>query len=114
MQQFFNKILQFVQQGVASVFSFIAYIWNWAVTEVLRLVHVQIMSLSIWKQAIILITAVLAAYYLYQAAKELIDTFEKLLKAFAAALSVLVTSLTPLLYAIGIIVVGLWLQSQVP
>ena len=34
MQQFFNQLLQFLQQGIAAIFKFVQMIWTWSVAQI--------------------------------------------------------------------------------
>lgn len=93
MQSILNQFLQLLQQGIAFIFRIIGQAWSWAIGEFIKITQVPFGSLSIYKWVVIVATIVGVAYFLYRAGRELLDTMEKLLKAFAAALSSLVTSL---------------------
>jgi hypothetical protein len=34
MQQFFNQLLQFLQQGISAIFRFAQLIWTWSVGQI--------------------------------------------------------------------------------
>ena len=40
MEQMFNQLLQFLQQGIAAIFRFVQLIWSWSVDQISRLLQV--------------------------------------------------------------------------
>jgi hypothetical protein len=47
MQQFFNQLLQFLQQGIAAIFKFVQLIWTWSVGHISALTQVPWQSSSL-------------------------------------------------------------------
>jgi len=114
MQGLLNQLLQFIQNGVAAVFRFIAQIWAWAIGEIIRVLNVPFTSLSVWKWVVIVATIAGAGWFFYKAGKHLWDTFYKLLVAFADAVRALVVSLPNAVIGGLIILAGLWVMGKIP
>src|SRR5712691_9260686 len=38
MQQLFNQLVQFVQQGIAAIFRFVQLIWTWSVAQITKVI----------------------------------------------------------------------------
>ena len=113
MQQFFNQLLQFLQQGIAAIFKFVQLIWTWSVGQISALTQVPWQSWPLWKQVLVVVVIAAVAFALYRAAKELWDAAERILAAFAALLGVLVRTL-PSVIAAGLIALGgLWVLNNV-
>jgi hypothetical protein len=113
MQQFFNQLLQFLQQGIAAIFKFVQLIWTWSVGQISALTQVPWQSWPLWKQVLVVVVIAAVAFALYRAAKELWDAAERILAAFAALLGVLVRTL-PSVIAAGLIALGgLWILNNV-
>ncbi len=112
MQQFFNQVLQFLQQGISAIFRFVQLIWTWSVDQISRLVQVPWQDWPLWK--VILLTLVIAgvAWALFKAAKELWEASERILAAFATLLGVLVRTLPRVLVAGLIALGGVWLLNN--
>ena len=53
MQQFFNQLLQFLQQGIAAIFKFVQLIWTWSVSQIGALTQVPWQSWPLWKQVLL-------------------------------------------------------------
>jgi hypothetical protein len=53
MQQFFNQLLQFLQQGIAAIFKFVQLVWIWSVGQLSALTQVPWQSWPLWKQALL-------------------------------------------------------------
>src|SRR3984893_10718203 len=105
MQQFFNQLLQFLQQGIAAIFRFVQLIWTWSVGQISTLTHVPWQSWPLWKQVVLVIIIGGVAWALYKVAKELWEAGERILAAFASLLGVLVRTLPSVIVA-GLI--ALW------
>ena len=88
MQQFFNQLLQFLQQGIAAIFKFVQLIWTWAVTQISTLTQVHWQSWPLWKQVLLVVIIAGVAWALYKVAKELWEAGERILAAFAALLAI--------------------------
>ena len=112
MQQFFNQVLQFLQQGISAIFRFVQLIWTWSVDQISRLVQVPWQDWPLWK--VILLTLVIAgvAWALFKAAKELWEASERILAAFATLLGVLVRTLPRVLVAVLIALGGVWVLNN--
>jgi hypothetical protein len=109
MQQFFNGLLQFLQQGIAAIFKFVGQIWAWVVGEIHGFINLPWNALPLWKLILAGVIAAAAGALLYKAAHLLWDSFEKILRDFAALLSSLVVAL-PWAVGAGLILwVGLWI-----
>ena len=113
MQQFFNQLLQFLQQGVAAIFKFVQLIWTWSVGQISALTQVPWQSWPLWKQVLVVVVIAAVAFALYRAAKELWDAAERILAAFAALLGVLVRTLPSVIVAGLIALGGLWVLNNV-
>jgi len=113
MQQFFNQLLQFLQQGIAAIFKFVQLIWIWSVGQISALTQVPWQSWPSWKQALLVFVIGAVAFALYKAAKELWDAAERILAAFAALLGVLVRTLPSVIVAGLIALGGVWAINNV-
>ena len=112
MQQFFNQLLQFLQQGIAAIFKFVQLIWIWSVGQISALTQVPWQSWPSWKQALLVFVIGAVAFALYKAAKELWDAAERILAAFAALLGVLVRTLPSVIVAGLIALGGVWVLNN--
>ena len=113
MQQIFNQLLQFLQQGIAAIFKFVQLIWTWAVTQISTLTQVQWQSWPLWKQVLLVIMIGGVAWALYKVAKELWEAGERILAAFASLLGVLVRTLPSVIVAGLIALGGVWVLNNV-
>ena len=50
MQQFFDQLLRFLQQGIAAIFRFVELIWGWSVAQISSLMRVPWSDWPLWKQ----------------------------------------------------------------
>lgn len=112
MQQIFNQVLQFVQQGISAVFRFVQLIWTWSVGQITRVVDSPWQSWPLWKQILLVLIIAGVGWALYKAAKELFQAAERTLGAFAALLAALVKTLPPVLLAGIIALGGVWLLNN--
>lgn len=112
MQQFFNQILQFLQQGISAIFRFVQLIWTWSVGQISSLVRVPWQDWPLWKQILLVLVVAGVAWALFKAAKELWEAAERILGAFATLLGVLVRTLPRVLVAGLIALGGVWLLNN--
>jgi hypothetical protein len=111
--QFFNQLLQFLQQGIAAIFKFVQLIWTWSVGQIGGLTHVPWQSWPLWKQFLLAVVVGGVVWALYRAAKELWEAGERILAAFAALLGVLVRTLPSVITAGLIALGGVWVLNNV-
>jgi len=112
MQQIFNQLLQFVQQGVAAIFNFIQLIWAWSVGQVSTLMNVSWQSWPLWKQLLLVLIALAVAYALFSVAMQLFEAGARILTAFATLLIAFVNTLPSVLVAGVIALGGVWLLNN--
>jgi ABC-type arginine transport system permease subunit len=112
MQQFFNQLVQFLQQGIAAIFRFVQLIWNWSIDEITKVAQAPWQNWPLWKQALLVLVAAGVIWALYKAAKELWEAGERVLAAFATLLGALVRTLPSVLVAGLIALGGLWLLNN--
>ena len=113
MQQFFNQLLQFLQQGIAAIFKFVQLIWTWSVDQISSLTRVPWQDWPLWKQVVLVLLIAGIAYALYKVAVELWEAGERILAAFATLLGVLVRTLPSVMIAGLIALAGLWVLNNV-
>ena len=113
MQQFFNQLLQFLQQGIAAIFKFVQLIWTWSVDQISSLTRVPWQDWPLWKQVVLVLLIAGIAYALYKVAVELWEAGERILAAFATLLGVLVRALPSVMIAGLIALAGLWVLNNV-
>jgi hypothetical protein len=113
MQQFFNQLLQFLQQGIAAIFRFVQLIWTWSVDQISTLTHVPWQNWPLWKQVVLVLLVAGIVYSLYKVAVELWEAGERILAAFATLLGVLVRTLPNVMIAGLIALAGLWVLNNV-
>jgi hypothetical protein len=112
MQQLFNQLVQFVQQGIAAIFRFVQLIWTWSVGQISKVFEAPWQSWPLWKQILLALVAGAVIWALYKAAKELWEAGERTLGAFATLLGVLVKTLPRVLVAGVIALGGVWLLNN--
>jgi phage-related protein len=110
--QFFNQLLQFLQQGIAAIFRFVQMIWQWAVSQISSLMQVSWQDWALWKQVLLVLVIGGVVWALYKAARELWDAGERILTAFAALLGVLVKTLPSVALAGLIALGGVWVLNN--
>jgi hypothetical protein len=113
MQQFFDQLLQFLQQGITAIFRFVQLIWTWSVGQITQLTRVPWGDWPLWKQIVLVIVIAAVAYALYKVAVELWEAGERILAAFATLLGVLVRTLPSVMIAGLIALGGLWVLNNV-
>jgi hypothetical protein len=112
MQQMFNQLLQFLQQGIAAIFRFVQLIWTWTVGQITSLSKVPWQDWPLWKQILLVLVIAGVIWALFKAAKELWEAGERILGAFAALLGVLVKTLPSVMLAGLIALGGLWVLNN--
>jgi hypothetical protein len=112
MMQFFNQLIQFLQQGIAAIVRFVQAIWTWSVGQITQVVQAPWQSWPIWKQILLVLVIAGIAWALYKAAKELFKAGESALGAFATLLGVFVKTLPRVLIAGLIAMGGAWLLNH--
>jgi len=112
MQQIFNQLLQFLQQGIAAIFRFVQMIWTWTVGQITSLTKVPWQDWPFWKQILLVLVIGGVIWALYKAAKELWEAGERILGAFAALLGVLVKTLPNVIVAGLIALGGVWVLNN--
>lgn len=113
MQQFFDQLLRFLQQGIAAIFRFVELIWGWSVAQISSLMRVPWTDWPLWKQIFLVFVIVGVAYALYKVAVELWEAGERILAAFATLLGVLVRTLPSVMIAGLVALAGLWVLNNV-
>jgi hypothetical protein len=110
--QFFNQLIQFLQQGISAIFRFVQMIWQWSVEQIGGLMHVPWQDWPFWKQVLLVLVIAGVVWALFKAARELWDAGERILTAFAALLGVLVKTLPSVMLAGLIALGGLWVLNN--
>jgi hypothetical protein len=113
MQQFFDQLLQFLQQGIAAIFRFVHLIWGWSVAQIGSLTRLPWQDWPLWKQIFLVLVIGAVVYALYKVAVELWEAGERILAAFATLLGVLVRTLPSVLIAGIVALAGLWILNNV-
>ena len=112
MQQIFNQLLQFVQQGVSAIFKFIQLIWAWSVGQITTLMSVPWQDWPLWKQVLLVLIAGGVIYALYSVAMQLFEASTRILTAFATLLIALVNTLPSVIVAGAIALGGVWVLNN--
>ena len=112
MQQLFNQLVQFVQQGIAAIFRFVQLIWTWSIGQITKVIEAPWQNWPFWKQILLVVVAAAVVWALYKAAKELWEAGERTLGAFATLLGVFVKTLPRVLVAGLIALGGVWLINN--
>ncbi len=112
MQQFFDQLLQLLQQGISAIFRFVQMIWGWSVDQVVQLMESPWQSWPLWKQVLLVLVAAAVVWAVFRAAKELWDAGERILTAFAMLLAALVKTLPAVTVAGLIALGGVWLLNN--
>ena len=113
MQQFFDQLLRFLQQGIAAIFRFVELIWGWSVAQISSLMRVPWSDWPLWKQIFLAFVIIGVVYALYKVAVELWEAGERILAAFATLLGVLVRTLPSVMIAGLVALAGLWVLNNV-
>ena len=112
MQQLFNQLVQFVQQGISAIFRFVQLIWTWSIGQITKVIEAPWQNWPFWKQILLVVVAAAVVWALYNAAKELWEAGERTLGAFATLLGVFVKTLPRVLVAGVIALGGVWLINN--
>ena len=112
MQQFFNQLLAFLQQGISAIFRFVQMIWTWSVGQISRVIDLPWQSWPLWKQILLVVVVAAVVWALYKAGKELFEAGERTLAAFATLLGVLVRTLPSVVLAGLIALGGVWILNN--
>ena len=105
MNQLINQIVQFLQQGIAAIFRFVQLVWTWSFGQIVQILQSNWQSLPAWKIVVLALVIIAIVYVLYKAVISLWSAAEKVLLAFVALLSVLITML-PYIIIAGLIAAG--------
>lgn len=107
-----TQVLQFIQKTIATIFGFIATVWNWSATQVHQLASVPWQAWPLWKQIVLALVAAAILFLLFKVAMELFAIGERILTALATLFTALVRTV-PLVALAGLIAVGgLWLLTN--
>jgi hypothetical protein len=112
MQQLFNQLVQFVQQGISAIFRFVQLVWTWSIGQITKVIEAPWQNWPFWKQILLVAVAAAVVWALYKAAKELWEAGERTLGAFATLLGVFVKTLPRVLVAGVIALGGVWLINN--
>ena len=112
MQQLFNQLVQFVQQGISAIFRFVQLVWTWSIGQITKVIEAPWQNWPFWKQILLVLVAAAVVWALYKAAKELWEAGERTLGAFATLLGVFVKTLPRVLVAGVIALGGVWLINN--
>jgi hypothetical protein len=112
MHQFFNQVVQFLQQAISGIFRFIQIVWTWSIDQMTKVMQEPWQSWPLWKQILLVLIIVGVIWALYKAAKEFWEAGERILHAFATLLAVLVRTIPSVILAGLIALGGLWLLNN--
>ena len=110
--QFFNQLIQFLQQGIAAIFKFVQLIWTWSIGQITQVVQSPWQNWPLWKQALLVLVLAAVVFALFKVAKELWEAGERVLAAFATLLGVFVRTLPQVVVAGLIAMGGVWLINN--
>jgi hypothetical protein len=112
MQQVFDQLLKFLQQGIAAIFRFVQLIWTWSIDQIGKLTAVPWQEWPLWKQVLLVLILAGVLWALYRAGRELLEAGAAVLAAFAGLLGTLVQTL-PHVFLAGVIALGgVWLVNH--
>jgi hypothetical protein len=112
MHQILSEILHFLQTGIAAIFRFVELIWDWTVSQVVKLTDVPWQQWPILKVILLLIVAGAVIWALYRVFWELWIGAERVLSAFAGLLVIFVHTLPRVLLAGVIALAGVWVMNH--
>ncbi len=112
MRQIVSQILHFLQTGIAAIFHFVELIWDWSVSQVVKLTEVPWQQWPILKVILLLIVAGAVIWALYRVFWELWIGAERVLSAFAGLLVIFVHTLPRVLLAGMIALAGVWVMNH--
>jgi ABC-type arginine transport system permease subunit len=111
--QFFNQLIQFLQQGLAAIFKFVQLIWTWSIGQISQVLQSPWQSWPLWKQVVLVLILAAVVFALFKVAKELWEAGERVLAAFATLLGVFVRTLPQVVVAGLIAMGGVWLINNI-
>jgi hypothetical protein len=111
--QLVNQVLSLLQQGLAAVFRFIEFVWRWSVAQIVAVPWDRLSEMPWYKVVIVAICGGAVAFFLYRAARELLEAGEKALSAFVTLLTVFIRTLPPILLAGAAAAAGAWAVNHV-
>jgi hypothetical protein len=114
MQNFFEQLIQFIQQGIAAIFRFVQFVWIWSVGQITALLREPWQDWPPPKQVALVIILFIVGYVLYYAYKDLWAAGQAILGAFGTLLNALVKTLPRILIAGLIALGGIWLLNKLP
>lgn len=110
--QFFNQLIQFLQQGIAAIFKFVQLVWTWSIGQITQVASAPWQNWPFWKQALLVLVLAAVVFALFKVAKELWEAGERVLAAFAALLGVFVRTMPQVVIAGLVAMGGLWLINN--
>jgi hypothetical protein len=110
--QFFNQLVQFLQQGIAAIFKFVQLVWTWSIGQISQIASSPWQSWPFWKQALMVVVLAAVVFALFKVARELWEAGERVLAAFAALLGAFVRTLPQVVVAGLIAMGGVWLINN--
>lgn len=113
MRQFFDQIVQLLQQGIAAIFRLIRMALEYVSGQIQTVPWGNFGSLPYWKQALLIAALIFAIYYLFTAIMSVLRASEGLLGAFVTVLQAIVRLIVPLIIAGFAIVVAIWIVNRV-
>ena len=111
--QFFNQLVQFLQQGIAAIFKFVQLVWTWSIGQISQIASSPWQSWPFWKQALMVVVLAAVVFALFKVARELWEAGERVLTAFAALLGAFVRTLPQVVVAGLIAMGGVWLINNI-
>jgi hypothetical protein len=114
MQNFFDQLIQFIQQGIEALFRFIQFVWIWSVGQITALLRVPWHEWSLTKQLLLGGIVVAVGYVLYYAYKDLWTAGQAIVSAFGTLLGTLLKTLPRVLIAGLIALGGVWVLNKLP
>jgi hypothetical protein len=57
MQQIFDQVMEFLQQGIAAIFRFVQLIWTWSIGEITKVMEAPWQTWPLWKQILLVIVS---------------------------------------------------------
>jgi hypothetical protein len=113
MEQVIRAIVQFLQQGIAAIFTFLELIWTWSFGQIIAVFQSDWQSLPVWKLVVLVAVLAAVAYVLYKAAIALWAAAVVVFHAFVALLGAFI-SVLPYILAAGLLAfAGGWVIHNV-
>jgi hypothetical protein len=113
VEQIISAIMQFLQQGIAAIFKFLALIWTWSFGQIIAVFQSDWKTLPVWKIVVLIAVCAVIVYVLYKAVTVLWEAAVAVFGAFVALLSAFV-SVLPYIVAAGLIAfAGGWVIHNV-